>query len=160
MREDATGGQLSKRVNWNWCVNGQAENAGVCIAGASVLISLGEYIADKIWFASDKHECAQLPIYSITQRGSGDTVYFRGQATGRNCDTTAQKDTIAGATKKWLNEELNGRVCAYHCFRGDHGGTYNYFLTVGTDLDLVQFLRCDEKSAPFDSCKSGGKHDL
>lgn len=154
VRKDVTeGGQLSKRADWNWSVNGHAENAGARIAWAAGLISLRDYIADKLWSVLRKRECAVLPIYHITQRGSGDTIYYRGKATGRNCDTMAKKDTITRIMKKWLNEEWNGRVCAYHCFRSDHGGTSDYFLSVGTNLDLVQFGRCDETSGPYD-CKN------
>lgn len=66
-------------------------------------------LAGGIKALSDQHSCN-------TMSGTIDGVRYTYHSTGRHCDTTAQRDTIAGAIKKFLsNVSIRRSVEPFAC---------------------------------------------
>ncbi|OJJ94818.1 hypothetical protein ASPACDRAFT_48512 [Aspergillus aculeatus ATCC 16872] len=79
-----------------------------------------------------------------TIAASIDGWSYEYYATGRNCDTTAQQETIHGALYHYLTTVDNDKVCGTQCLSLDHGGTYEGYLKLG-------------KVAYFDPTSNGGE---
>lgn len=127
-----------------------ASSIGVCVAIGAVTAQIALGIAALLKSDSNAHDCT-------AHSASIDGVTWKVYATGRNCDTTAQLNTIQGAVTKYL-EKQNKKVCGVHCLKLSHGGTYNGYVTIapaGTPLDGYY---CGEFNA-FGNCVSGGKND-
>jgi hypothetical protein len=100
---------------------------------------------------SDNNDCT-------AHTGAIDNVHWKVYATGRNCDTSAQLDTIRGAITVYL-EEQNNEICGASCIKVTHGGTYAGFVAIapaGTSLDSYH---CGQ-SYTFGNCVSGGEDDV
>lgn len=67
-----------------------------CITIGSFIIQMCQTLAGGIKALSDQHSCN-------TMSGTIEGVRYTYHSTGRHCDTTAQRDTIAGAIKKFLS---------------------------------------------------------
>ncbi|KAJ5713180.1 uncharacterized protein N7483_010361 [Penicillium malachiteum] len=83
-------------------------------------------------------------------------IYY---ASGRNCDTTAQKATIEGALKKYLKEIDDEELCGTECLRMHHGGTWDGWLKIGPKASFDEDAYCGPKLS-FSSCISGGDADV
>lgn len=158
---------LEKRVNIDICTASAARagkyfaapeqdqtantsSIGVCVAISAVVAQVSLGIAGLVKSDSNAHDCSE-------HSGSIDGVTWKVYATGRNCDTTAQLDTIQGAVTKYL-EKQNKNVCGVHCLKLSHGGTFTGYVTLapaGTSLDGYY---CGQYNS-FGDCVSGGKND-
>ena len=131
--------------------NAHASSIGVCVGIGSGISGIIFGIAGLMKASSDRKDCSE-------HSGSIDGVTWKVYATGRNCDTTAQIDTIRGAISNYL-QSVNESVCGVHCLKMSHGGTYNGFVTLapaGTPLDGFY---CGQ-SMSFGDCVSGGERDV
>jgi hypothetical protein len=61
-------------------------------------------LAGGIKALSDQHSCN-------TMSGTIEGVRYTYHSTGQHCDTTAQRDTIAGAIKKFLLNVEHNKIC-------------------------------------------------
>ncbi|GAA5929932.1 uncharacterized protein JCM15063_004668 [Sporobolomyces koalae] len=140
---------LEKRVDVKACF--KKENAGHCIAilGIGATVALG--IPPIVKSYSDNHDCRP-------HTGNIDGVYFKFYATGRNCDTTAQTDTIRGALYEFIEGTgQKDQMCGTYCIKLTHKGTYAGYLMIGGDQGEVNNEYCGSKEN-FTVCRSGGKN--
>lgn len=140
---------LEKRLNVNICTVDVA-HAGVCVAVGAVIAQVAFGIAGLVKSDSNAHDCT-------AHQASIDNVTWRVYATGRNCDTTAQLETIQGAVTKYL-EKQDKKVCGVHCLKLSHGGTYVGYLTIAPRGQSLDKYYCGE-AYKFGDCVSGGKND-
>lgn len=131
-------------------IQGTAE-AGVCIAVTSFLLTLALGIASQVKSDSKANDCTE-------HTGAIDGVHWSVYAEGRNCDTTAQLDTIAGAIAVYLRKQ-NSSVCGTHCIRMDHGGTWNGYVTLAPAGQNIDNFYCG-RAYTFGQCGSGGNGDI
>lgn len=127
-----------------------ASSIGVCVSIVAVSAQIVLGIAGLLKGDSDANDCTE-------HSASIDGVNWKVYASGNNCDTTAQLNTIQGAVTKYL-EAQNNNICGVHCLKLSHGGTYTGYVTIapaGTSLDSFY---CGEYSS-FGNCVSGGKND-
>ncbi|MCJ1271286.1 hypothetical protein MMC22_011186 [Lobaria immixta] len=140
---------LEKRLNVNIC-SVDAAHTGVCVAVGAVTAQIAFGIAGLMKSDSNANDCT-------AHTGSVDGVTWKVYATGRNCDTTAQLETIQGAVTKYL-EEQDKNVCGVHCLKLSHGGTYVGYLTIAPAGENLDRYYCGEYQS-FGDCVSGGKND-
>jgi hypothetical protein len=123
----------------------------LCVSIVSAITTYSYQMASLVKSDSDGNDCT---VHS----GSMDSVHWQYYATGRNCDTTAQQSTIAGAIAVYL-ESQSSEVCGVHCLELTHSGTWAGYLTLGpSSLDLSG-VSCSN-SRTFTTCVSGGKNDV
>ncbi|KAJ5192809.1 hypothetical protein N7449_008951 [Penicillium cf. viridicatum] len=94
-----------------------------------------------------------------TIRGTYESLSWVYHSSGRNCDTTAQQATIAGAIKEDLNDVNGNKLCGTECLRMDHGGTWDRWLKIGPTANFKSNAYCGP-SLTFSSCLSGGNNDI
>ncbi|KAF4287969.1 hypothetical protein KXW19_002344 [Aspergillus fumigatus] len=94
---------------------------GGCVGIASYVVTFARSIATTIKDLSNGGNCNAM-------HGTFEGLKWTYYSTGRNCDTTAQHDTIAGAIKKYLNNVEHNDICGTQCLRMDHGGTWDGWL--------------------------------
>uniref|UniRef100_A0A060T4Z9 ARAD1B00198p n=1 Tax=Blastobotrys adeninivorans TaxID=409370 RepID=A0A060T4Z9_BLAAD len=123
------------------------------------------WIADQLKKDSSSHYCpnGDEGSYDAYQGSEPVTIYTKMWASGRNCDTIAERDTIAGSMWKLFEDKYkNGdsyiKLPEAGCLSGNHGGTYNTFLPFGTNKDKVYAQDCVNQKFP--ECVSGGENDL
>ncbi|KAL2816724.1 hypothetical protein BJX63DRAFT_419904 [Aspergillus granulosus] len=101
---------------------------------------------------SDQHDCS-------TMSGTIDGVRYTYHSIGSHCDTTVQRDTIAGAIKKFLSNMEHNKICGTLCLRLNHGGTWNGWLKLGPVGSFNANANCGS-GLPFNSCVSGSNNDI
>ncbi|OJJ01308.1 hypothetical protein ASPVEDRAFT_886360 [Aspergillus versicolor CBS 583.65] len=109
-------------------------------------------LAGTIKGLSDQGSCNSM-------HGTYETLSWMYHSSGRNCDTTAQHATIAGAIKKYLEEVNGNRLCSTECLRMDHGGTWDGWLKIGPTKNFNKDAYCGP-SLTFSNCLSGGNNDI
>ena len=114
---------LTERTNVQICER-IITAAGACAAIGSFVIAFAQAMGSTIKQKSNEHSCSSV-------RGTYESVSWIYYATGRNCDTTAQRETIAGAVKKYLHDVKGNKLCGTECLRFDHGGTWDGWLKLG-----------------------------
>ncbi|MCJ1465439.1 hypothetical protein MMC07_004057 [Pseudocyphellaria aurata] len=120
---------LKKSLNLGPCTT-NAGPAGVCVAIGAVIAQVGLGIAGLVKSDSNVNDCT-------ARSGSIDDVTWKTYATGSNCGTTAQLNTIQSAITEYL-EQQDRHICGVHCLKLSHGGTYNGYVTLapaGIPLD-------------------------
>jgi hypothetical protein len=109
--------------------------------------NFAETIASLIKSRSDHKNCGIIT-------GVVDEISFSYSATGKGCDTTAQRDTIQGALKQALRLPGKDSIYPTMCFRLSHGaGSWNGFLSVGPTKLYNTASKCDGRLR-FDTCAS------
>lgn len=127
----------------------------VCWLCAVAAVAIGTLA---IYLSNDK-KCEVSSVY-LTRAG-GYNVYYKYKATGgTDCDTTAQRDTLAGSVKKWVKDNHSGKVCAFNCLYMAHGDTWKGFVTFGTDRWFVTNARCDKTTGEYSFCENGSVNNL
>ncbi|KAL4928960.1 uncharacterized protein BDV17DRAFT_291282 [Aspergillus undulatus] len=109
-------------------------------------------LATAIKGQSDKGECGTIG-------GEFDTLKWKYYASGRNCDTTAQRDTIAGAIYHYLKEKNHETICDTECLKLNLGGTWDGWLKLGQKDNFDEDVYCGPKLT-FENCASGGNNDI
>lgn len=145
-----TSSSVEKRTNVNVCTKGAA-NAGVCVGVAGVLTQLGLGIATLLKGNSSNSDCS-------THTGSIDNVQYSVYATGRNCDTTAQLNTIQGALNHFISSVDDDEICGVQCLRLTHGVTWTGYVLMGDTTYNLNNDICDFTGS-FGTCASGGDGD-
>ncbi|KAA8646839.1 uncharacterized protein ATNIH1004_005514 [Aspergillus tanneri] len=92
-----------------------------CVVIANYVTQLVKSLASTIKEMSDQGNCNAMS-------GTYQDLKWTYYSSGRNCDTTAQHDTIAGAIKKYLTKVEQNNFCGTQCLRMDHGGTWDGWL--------------------------------
>ncbi|KAF7164055.1 hypothetical protein CNMCM6106_000749 [Aspergillus hiratsukae] len=123
-----------------------------CITIGGFIIQMCQYLAGGIKALSDQHSCSSMS-------GTIEGVRFTYHSTGQHCDTTAQRDAIAGAIKKFVSNVEHDKICGTLCLRLDHGGTWNGWLKLGPVGSFNENAYCGS-GLPFNSCVSGGNNDI
>ena len=123
-----------------------------CVVITNFVVQLCKPLASTIKELSDQGSCNQMS-------GTYENLRWSYYSSGRNCDTTAQHDTIAGAIKKYLTTVENNKVCGTQCLRMDHGGTWDGWLKLGPVNGFNDNAYCGP-SLSFSSCVSGGDNDI
>ena len=91
--------------------------------------------------------------------GTVDNAQYQLHATGSNCDTTAQQDTIEGGLKTYFDAH-GGAVCDVHCVQQHHGGgTYTGYLKIAPKGIDISKVVCDNSVQFPNDCGHGGKKD-
>ncbi|KAL2811545.1 hypothetical protein BDW59DRAFT_168003 [Aspergillus cavernicola] len=114
--------------------------------------SFARAVASVIKSQSDKNDCGET---SGTMQGF-KYVYY---ATGRNCDSTAQQDTIEGAIYHFLTTVDYSSICGTECLKLDHGGTWEGYLKLGSEDRFDDGAYCGP-TLSYTSCASGGNNDI
>jgi hypothetical protein len=144
-----TDGSLVKRLDVKVC---QALGAAAsCVVIGTGLYHMSSTVATDIKDLSNQKSCA-------TFTGSTDGVTYRYYANGKNCDTTAEQVTIAGAIEHHIKNVNGGKLCQTECLDLTHGGTWDGFLLIGPRNGFDSSKYCGPKLS-FGSCDSGGKKD-
>jgi hypothetical protein len=125
---------------------------GACVGIATYVVGFARNIATTIKDLSNGGNCNAM-------HGTFEGLRWTYYSSGRNCDTTAQHDTIAGAIKKYLNNVEHNNICGTQCLRMDHGGTWDGWLKLGPVGSFNENAYCGP-SLSFDSCLSGGNNDI
>ncbi|KAH1898216.1 hypothetical protein KXV57_009713 [Aspergillus fumigatus] len=125
---------------------------GACVGIASYVVTFARSIATTIKDLSNGENCNAM-------HGTFEGLKWTYYSTGRNCDTTAQHDTIAGAIKKYLNNVEHNDICGTQCLRMDHGGTWDGWLKLGPVGSFNENAYCGP-SLSVDSCLSEGNNDI
>ena len=123
-----------------------------CVVITNFVISMAKSLASTIKELSDQGSCN-------TMRGTYESLSWVYYSSGRNCDTTAQHDTIAGAIKKYLADTNGNKLCGTECLRMDHGDTWDGWLKLGPTASFKSDAYCGP-SLSFSSCLSGGNNDI
>ncbi|KAE8155251.1 hypothetical protein BDV25DRAFT_134998 [Aspergillus avenaceus] len=123
-----------------------------CFAISKDLYHFAKTLGGGIKALSDQHNCAH-------STGTIDNIRYDYYASGRNCDTTAQINTIAGAIYKYIDKIEHGNICGTQCVRLDHGGTWKGWLRMGHASSYNDKAYCGP-GLNFDSCISGGNNDI
>lgn len=126
--------------------------ASSCINIVKELYNFCETVGTSIKSLSDQHSCRHI-------NGEYQSIRWDFYASGRNCDTTAQQATIAGAIHKYIEKIENGVMCGTQCLRLDHGDTWKGWLRMGHASAYNDKAYCGP-SLPFDSCVTGGNNDI
>lgn len=126
--------------------------AASCLVIASNTYQLVNYLANVIRSAAANQSCGKFT-------GTYLNVKYRYQANGKNCDTTAEQDTIAGAIDHHLKTVDNNELCATECLDLTHGGTWDGYLLIGPGDSFEDSMYCGP-TLDFDNCSSGGKGDF
>lgn len=147
---------LEARADWDTCYQNTKSfcKSPVTVFGATAAGVAASW-AGIIYSWSQSHRC---------QSSLGNTrgVYWKLAATGRNCDTTAQKSTIQGGIEKALKETAgdgNLQLCTAQCIHMDHGGTYTVYGAIGSDQQAVNNIQCNPDTK-YGTCVKGGKNDI
>lgn len=125
---------------------------GSCVVVANFAVAVAKSLASTIKELSDQGSCN-------TMRGTYESLSWVYHSSGRNCDTTAQQATIAGAIKKYLDDVNGNKLCGTECLRMDHGGTWDGWLKLGPTANFKSNAYCGP-SLTFSSCLSGGNNDI
>jgi hypothetical protein len=173
---EANNGTLEKRIDWRWCVrNGENSKAigrplneesmshphnhytnldplaQKCVNTGGLIVNTVGVIANIIYANSNSKDCSY-------HDGTVDDAQFQVHATGSNCDTTAELETIEGGLSTYFKSH-GGAVCDVHCVQQNHGGTYRGYLKIAPKGYDISQVVCDD-SVPFnDGCGEGGKND-
>jgi len=123
-----------------------------CIAIKNELQSYVNYMANFIKNLADQRNCGTF----TSQIGN---VKFRYHANGKNCGTTAEQATIAGAIENHLKKNNGGELCATECLDLTHDGTWDGFLLIGPSNSFDASRYCGP-TLDFGKCTSGGKEDF
>uniref|UniRef100_A0A060SWA0 ARAD1A00132p n=1 Tax=Blastobotrys adeninivorans TaxID=409370 RepID=A0A060SWA0_BLAAD len=161
-REDLS---INIAADWKTCV-AAGGSIGSFVASPESVKNFVIWVSD--WYKRNfaKHYCpnGDEGSYDAYQGGQAVTIYTKMWATGRNCDSTAEKNTIAGSMWNYIEEHHKNSGDNYiwlpeaECMYGDHGGTIKTHLSYGTNKDKVYGQDCSNKKG--EDCKSGGKNDL
>lgn len=146
---NATATTVQPRQGIRYCISDTAR-AGVCVAVSGIIGQIGTGIAGVVKGKSDKHDCSAVD-------GTVARANYRVYATGRNCDTTAQLGTIAGAIDKYLRD-VDSEICGTHCIQLTHGGTWTGYVVLAPAGTEVDSFYCGS-AYKFGSCATGGKND-
>ncbi|RAH75714.1 uncharacterized protein BO66DRAFT_387541 [Aspergillus aculeatinus CBS 121060] len=119
-----------------------------CATVGSYAYAISSAIAGLIWAQSHEKSCA-------TSSGTIDGWSYEYYATGRNCDTTAQQETIHGALYHYLTTVDKDNVCGTQCLSLDHGGSYEGYLKLGKAANFDSSAYCGPLLS-FVHCASGG----
>jgi hypothetical protein len=126
--------------------------AAACISIKNEIVSTVSYLANVIDDLSNRRSCG-------TFTGSVGSIAFRYYANGKNCDTTAEQKTIAGAIEHHLKTKDDSQVCGMDCLDLTHGGTWDGFLLIGPVDHFDASVYCGP-TLDFGKCSSGGKKDF
>ncbi|KAK1144914.1 hypothetical protein N8T08_004629 [Aspergillus melleus] len=126
--------------------------AAACFTLSKDLFHFAKTLAGGIKALSDQHNCAH-------DSGTINNIRYDYYASGRNCDTTAQINTIAGAIYKYIDKIEHGKICGTQCVRLDHHGTWKGWLRMGHASSYNDKAYCGP-GLNFDSCVSGGNNDI
>ena len=125
--------------------------AAACVTIGNSLYKLAGSMSKTIKDASNLKSCG---TFSATTYG----ISYRYQANGKNCDTTAEQATIAGAIEHHLQTVNNGVICNTECLDLTHGGTWDGYLLIGPANNFDSSVYCGP-SLSFNTCTNGGKND-
>ncbi|KAJ5713179.1 uncharacterized protein N7483_010360 [Penicillium malachiteum] len=134
---------LSERTDVTVCVH-SLKAASNCAGIGTFLIALVKIISSS--------------VYGLSKENYKDISYIY-YASGSNCDTTAKKDTIAGALKHYFEKIDKIEICDTECLRMDHGGTWDGWLKIGPTASFDKDAYCGPELS-FSSCTSGGEGDI
>lgn len=126
--------------------------AASCIGMESGVHRICDSIATRIKDLSNAHDC-------VTVTGSISGVSYRYYANGANCDTTAERSTIAGAIEHHIKHVNGAKLCQTECLDLTHGGTWNGYLLIGPTNGFDSSKYCGPNLG-FGSCDAGGKKDF
>ncbi|GIC94645.1 uncharacterized protein Aud_001974 [Aspergillus udagawae] len=126
--------------------------ANACLGIGSYVVGWAKSMAQIIKDLSNNHDCGVID-------GTYRDIRYVFYASGRNCDTTSQQDTIAAAINKYMQKVDNGNLCHTECLRITHGGTYSGWLKVGPKNSFKENAYCGTH-LNFDHCISGGNNDI
>ncbi|KAJ7205508.1 hypothetical protein GGX14DRAFT_397654 [Mycena pura] len=140
---------VAARRNVDYCIANAAQT-GNCIQAAAFLAAIGVGIASILKSDSDNNDCT-------THSGGVDSVTWEVYATGKNCNTDAELQTIAGAIDVYLRAQ-NKSVCGVHCIRLTHGGTYSGYVTLAAPGFNPDNFYCGS-AYTFGQCGTGGGND-
>ncbi|KAI1131822.1 hypothetical protein F5Y10DRAFT_261761 [Nemania abortiva] len=136
-------GDLQKRRRVDYCIRDPARS-GVCVALSGAVSGVAFGIASLLKSDSSGNDCK-------AHSGSVDNVHWTVYAQGKHCDTTAQLSTIAGAISDYLRAQ-GGNVCGVHCIRLTHGGTWQGYVTLGPEDEVLDNYYCGS-AYHFGNCK-------
>ncbi|KAM0337610.1 hypothetical protein ACHAPU_011534 [Fusarium lateritium] len=144
---------LEKRRNVRVCERILAAGSACVVIGGAIKGAVLQ-ISSAIKHASNMKTCT-----SFTGRAGPDgELFYRYSSAGRNCDTTAEQETIAGALEHHFKKD-NSKMCGTVCLDLTHGGTWNGYLAIGPAKSFNHKLHCGPE-LNFNNCDSGGKGDL
>lgn len=145
----ATSSALEKRTRVRTCSSVNAPRVGACAGVVSALGTVAILISNQLKSHSNNNDCS-------VHYGSADGISWKLSATGRNCDTTAQANTIQGSLDEYI-ESVGSKVCGVACLRLNHGGgTYRGYVTLAAPGYTPDNYYCGENDQ-FGSCVVGGK---
>lgn len=128
-----------------------------CTSWGGLGISIGAFAvsaASSFKGSSNSNDCG-IEEYTL------NNFDYAIAATGRNCDTTAQRATIEGAIEKYLRQNNPSSFCNVQCYHLTHGGTWNGYLVFGAaNYDLNYYATQCEALTKSGTCVSGGSGDV
>ncbi|KAJ5375665.1 hypothetical protein N7517_007671 [Penicillium concentricum] len=133
------------------CESGLSKMAQ-CATIAQFAYTISAGIAGVVWGQSKKKSCSKV-------KGTLDGWKYEYYATGRNCDTTAQQDTIHGALYHFLASVEKNKICGTQCLSMDHGGTWEGYLKFGKEEWYDANAYCGPRLS-FSPCASGGNNSF
>ncbi|KAH6887094.1 hypothetical protein B0T10DRAFT_490696 [Thelonectria olida] len=145
-------GSLEKRRDVNICDVVSA--LGACVTILAEIKNVVLEISAAIKSNSDQKKCSTITGYA----GPKGDVKYKYRSEGRNCDTTAQQDTIAGAIEHHLKNR-GTKLCRTECLQLTHGGTWHGYLLLGPAKDFNSNMYCGAHLS-YGHCDHGGKYDL
>lgn len=122
--------------------------AGVCYAGAGAIFTAAILISNQLKKDSNSNDCS-------VHYGSADGISWKVSASGRNCDTTAQQNTIQGSIDEWV-DSVGDKLCGVHCLEMTHGGTWHGYVTIAPPGEDPSNYYCGS-STQTGACVSGGE---
>ncbi|PYH82647.1 hypothetical protein BO82DRAFT_353611 [Aspergillus uvarum CBS 121591] len=114
--------------------------------------SLASGIAGFIIGQSEQKSCAKIT-------GSLNGWQYEYYGTGRNCDTTAQRETIHGALYHYFSSVESNMTCGTQCLSLNHGGPYNGYLKFGKAESFDASAYCGQ-GLPFAARATGGNNSF
>lgn len=122
------------------------------VAITNFAVAMAKSLASTTKELSDQSSCNVM-------HGTYESMSWVYYSSGRNCDTTAQQATIAGAIRKYLDNTDGNKLCGTECLRMDHGGTRDGWSKIGPTANFKSNAYCGP-APTFSSCLSGGNNDI
>lgn len=97
-------------------------------------------------------------VVSHDANQGGVVMRYIYSASGRDCDTTAQKETIDGALDKAYNQYIHLHPKHVWCLDSTHGGNWKGYLLIGPKDAFPSSISCG--AVNIGTCVSGGKNDI
>ncbi|CCF58605.1 hypothetical protein KAFR_0F00115 [Kazachstania africana CBS 2517] len=145
---------LEKRTDVKDCLN-------TVWKGATWAVNNIEKITQ--WIRQLKVLADEINDYSIKKQcglmiGTSGEMKYAYSTTSKNCDTTAEKDTIQGALDKAFEKYIVNNLNAVWCMELSHGGSWKGYALVGHGESWPSYIWCG--SGNKNTCASGGKNDV